>query len=94
MIEYVKKFGSYSFGTWVAGVISFLSVPLLTYWIVPEEFGKASMFTLIYNIVYLVSLLGLDESYMRYYNVPEIKREQLFWDCLVPSATISLLFSF
>lgn len=94
MIEHIKKLFSFSFGTWINTFISLLSTPIITYFIIPSEFGKASMFTLVYNIAYLVSLLGLDESYMRYYNKPDTERKKLFWECLIPSLGVSLVISF
>jgi O-antigen/teichoic acid export membrane protein len=39
------------------------------------------MFTLVYNIALLVSLTGLDQSFVRYYYQEEEKSE-LFWSCL------------
>lgn len=94
MIEHIKKLFSFSFGTWINAFISLLFTPIITYFIVPSEFGKASMFTLVYSIAYLVSLLGLDESYMRYYNKTDIDRNKLFWECLIPSLGVSLMISF
>jgi O-antigen/teichoic acid export membrane protein len=97
MIQYLKSFFSFSIGTWLRAVISFFSTPVISYLIVPEEFGKAAMFTLVYNIAFIVSLMGLDQSFVRHYYQNEEKKE-LFWNCLslpiVSGIVISLAFVF
>jgi O-antigen/teichoic acid export membrane protein len=73
----------------------FFSTPITSYLIIPEEFGRAAMFTLMYNVALLFSLLGLDQSFVRYYNEQQDKSEA-FWSCLFLSAafgaSISLVF--
>ncbi|HEY8541067.1 MAG TPA: oligosaccharide flippase family protein, partial [Pseudothermotoga sp.] len=97
MIQYLKSFFSFSIGTWLRAVISFFSTPVISYLIVPEEFGKAAMFTLVYNIAFIASLMGLDQSFVRHYYQNEEKKE-LFWNCLslpiVSGIVISLAFVF
>jgi O-antigen/teichoic acid export membrane protein len=56
---------------------------------VPEEFGRASMFTLVYNVALLFSLLGLDQSFVRYYYEKQDKSET-FWNCLIPSVVFGM----
>lgn len=74
MIQYLKSFFSFSIGTWLRAVISFFSTPVISYLIVPEEFGKAAMFTLVYNIAFIASLMGLDQSFVRHYYQNEEKK--------------------
>lgn len=95
MKQYIKGFLSFSAGTWIRAIVSFFSTPVISYLIVPEEFGKAAMFTLVYNIALLVSLTGLDQSFVRYYYQEE-KRNELFWSCVFLPFTfgisVSLIF--
>jgi O-antigen/teichoic acid export membrane protein len=97
MRKYLKMFFSFSIGTWLRAIISFFSTPIISYLILPEEFGRASMFTLAYNIALLVTLLGLDQSLVRYYYEEEDK-PNIFWSCLIPSiilgSVVSLFFIF
>jgi len=87
---YIKNFFFFSVGTWLKGIINFITIPIISYLILPEEFGKASMFSLIYNITFLVTMLGLDQAFLRFYNEMEYeKRKTLFWECLL----LPLLFS-
>ncbi|AFG35211.1 membrane protein involved in the export of O-antigen and teichoic acid [Fervidobacterium pennivorans DSM 9078] len=92
--NYIKGFFSFSIGTWLRAVISFVSTPIISYLIVPEEFGKASMFTLVYNISLIISTIGLDQSFVRFYNeVEEEERGSLFWECILFPFLISILIS-
>jgi len=63
----IKKFLSFSVGTWVGAVIGAITVPVLTHFFSPEEFGKASMFTLALNMIMLFSLFGVDQTFIRFY---------------------------
>ncbi len=97
MKQYIKGFLSFSAGTWIRAVVSFFSTPVISYLIVPEEFGRAAIFTLFYNIALLVSLMGLDQSYVRYYYQEE-KKSELFWSCMflpfVLGVSVSFIFIF
>ncbi|NLH36906.1 MAG: polysaccharide biosynthesis protein [Thermotogaceae bacterium] len=78
---YVKSFFSFSIGTWIGALISFFTTPIVSYLIIPEEFGRASMFTLVYSILLTTCVLGLDQSFVRfYYEMPQEKRKSLFWE--------------
>lgn len=95
MKQYLKGFISFSLGTWFRAIISFFSTPVISYLIVPDEFGRASMFTLAYNIALLFSLMGLDQSFVRHYYEKK-ENGDVFWNCLLPSigfgAIISIFF--
>jgi len=91
---YIKSFLSFSIGTWLRAIISFITTPIISYLIVPEEFGKASMFSLIYNVSLIISTIGLDQSFVRFYNeVENEKRRSLFWECLLLPLLFSILIS-
>lgn len=92
MKQYLKGFFSFSIGTWIRAVVSFLSTPIISYLIIPEEFGRASMFTLAYNIALLISLMGLDQSFIRYY-YEEQNKSKIFWNCLIPSTVFGIIIS-
>lgn len=92
MKQYLKGFMSFSLGTWFRAIISFFSTPVISYLIVPEEFGRASMFTLAYNITLLFSFMGLDQSFVRYYYEEE-ESGDIFWNCLLPSIGFGTIIS-
>ncbi len=58
----------FSLGTWINALVSLISVPVITWFVDPSEMGRATMFTLAYNLILNVVLLGLDQSFVRFFN--------------------------
>ncbi|MDC2866202.1 lipopolysaccharide biosynthesis protein [Bacillus sp. BP-3] len=86
----LKKFLSFSIGSWLSIIIGFISTPIITRILSPEEFGKSSLFMVILNVLLLISLFGTDQSFVRFfYEKDEETRKKLLRDCLKPP-----LFSF
>lgn len=83
----LKKFLQFSIGQVGGAIISFISVPIITYFISPEEYGRTGMFTLFITILQLVIFLGMDQGYVKYYYDEENKKN-LFANALVPSALL------
>jgi O-antigen/teichoic acid export membrane protein len=84
-VSLVKTFAKFSIGTWVSAGISIASVPVTAWFISPEEFGKASMFTLAYNLVLNFVLFGTDQSFSRFYlDVDRKARHHLLKETLLP----------
>jgi len=67
-IDLLKKFLKFSIGNWINIIISLATTPILTRIFIPSEYGKFSMYTLAINLLLLISLVGTDQSYMRYYS--------------------------
>lgn len=84
----VKKFLGFSIGPIASMLIGFISVPLTTYFIVPTEVGKASLFSMIQSIMVMIMYLGLDQSYVREY-YDEKDKSKLISNCMA----IPLFFS-
>jgi len=88
----IKKFLTFSYGSWVSAAISFFTTPVITLLVIPEEFGKAAMFTLAQNFIFQVGLLGMDQSFMRmFYEKREKDRASLAWLCFAFSMGATLL---
>lgn len=83
----VKKFLQFSIGQIGGSLISFISLPIITYFITPDEYGRTGMFTLFITILQLVIFLGMDQGYVKYYYDEENKRN-LFVNSLIPSALL------
>ncbi len=62
-----KKFVEFAFGNGVVLILGFISSPITTRLISPNEMGKFSMFNTFTNLLLVILLLGLDQSYGRYY---------------------------
>jgi len=90
--EFIKSFFQFSIGQWIAAFISFITTPIITWLIIPAEFGKASMFTLAFNLLLTIALLGVDQSFVRmFYERPEDDRRNLFWESLLPRLTVGFV---
>ncbi|PEY45958.1 polysaccharide biosynthesis protein, partial [Bacillus cereus] len=50
----LKKFLSFSIGSWLSIIIGFISTPIITRILSPEEFGKSSLFMVILNVLLLI----------------------------------------
>ena len=68
MKEFVKQFGKFSLGPIIGALIGFITVPITSNLISPDQFGMASMFNLANTILTLIVLIGIDQDYMREYN--------------------------
>ncbi|MBO9153262.1 lipopolysaccharide biosynthesis protein [Chitinophaga sp. GCM10012297] len=84
----VKKFLSFSIGTWIGAIIGIITIPLSTYFFSPEDFGKASIFTLALNILMLFTLFGIDQAFIRFFY--EERTEKLLSKCLVLTTAVYL----
>lgn len=81
-----KEFIKFSFGSWIASIISFITVPITTMLIVPAEFGRSTLFVLWANVIFQVILLGGDSGFMRFfYKISKSKWPTLLWSSLFPS---------
>ena len=77
MKELLKKFGGFSIGPIVCAVLGFVLIPLITYFISPDEYGRASMFSLAVSVAQMVLYLGLDQAYVKKYYETEDKTKLL-----------------
>ncbi len=71
--EFIKRFIGFSMGPILSAIISFFTVPITTYFVVPTEFGKASMYTMALSISSMFIYLGMDQSFTREFNAEEDK---------------------
>lgn len=92
--KYFKSFLSFSVGTWIRAILSLITTPVITFIISPQEFGKASMYGMIYSIFLFVVVLGTHQSYIRFfYEFYESDRSKLLWNCIWPSVIVGILVS-
>lgn len=63
----LKKFIDFAWGNIIVLILGLLSSSIITRIITPAENGKFSMFNTITSLVILVVIIGMDQSYIRYY---------------------------
>ncbi|WP_041623444.1 oligosaccharide flippase family protein [Spirochaeta thermophila] len=92
----VKGFLSFSIGPWLSALVAFVTTPLITWLLSPEEFGRGSLFLTAYGLLITMVLLGFDGAYVRYFHQYNDSRERassLLLTFLVTPLTTVFLFS-
>ncbi len=90
----IKLFFSFSLGTYIQAIINFFSIPIITYLISPEEFGIATMYTTVYQLLLVFSLFGMNESFARsYYEANESERNKVLWSALIVPLSLAAIIS-
>lgn len=86
-----KKFIEFGIGSILTLILGFISSPIITRMISPEENGKFGMFNTITNLLLVVGMLGLDQAYVRYYyDEEEENRGKLLRNCIKIPLIINL----
>ena len=61
----------FSLGPVSAAALAVVTTPIITWIIVPDEFAKATLFNTSFNMLFLISFLGLEHSFVRFFNSRE-----------------------
>lgn len=90
--SFIKKFIGFSMVTWISFAISFLTAPISTRLFEPAVLGKINIFSTYTNLFGILTLLGLDQAFARFYleRPNNVSRGYLFTFCF--SITYSVLF--
>ncbi|MGB4588335.1 MAG: oligosaccharide flippase family protein [Clostridiaceae bacterium] len=89
-----KKFISFSYGSWLGLIIGFLTTMVTTRILLPEDFGKSSMYTLAISVIMIFVTFGTDQSFIRfYYEEEEEKRGGLLYNTLKTPILFTILIS-
>lgn len=88
--KFLKRLVGFSIGPIVNAVIGFITVPLTTWFLFPEELGKASMYTTAVELLATFIYLGQSKSYSREYNSTK-DRSKLLYNCLILPLTLAFL---
>lgn len=80
----LKGFLEFFYGNVVVLLLGFISLPLTTRILSTDEYGRNSLFTSAVSIIYIFAILGLDQSYIRFYYGENVDKRKLFKQCLCP----------
>lgn len=80
----MKKFTYFLFGPLVSAFIGFVTVPITSWLICPEDMGKTAMFSLGLTLSSLIVYLGLDQGFVREYSVEKDKKNLLWNAAIIP----------
>lgn len=84
----LSGFLSYFYGNFVVLLLGFIQTPIVTRIMSTDEYGRTGMFETAVSVIYIFAILGMDQSYIRYYYKKDIDRVALLKQCLVPSLAI------
>lgn len=63
----LKKFLSFSIGGYINVIIGLITTPIITRLISPKEYGISSLITAIVGVIAIISYIGLDQGFMRFF---------------------------
>ena len=84
----LRIFLSYFYGNFIVLLLGFVQTPLVTRIMSTDEYGRTGMFEAAVSCIYIFAVLGLDQSFIRYYYKRNISRRRLMLQCLLPPLLI------
>ena len=75
-------FLEFFYGNFVVLLLGFVSLPMFTRILSTEEYGRSSLFLSAVSIIYIFAILGLDQSYIRFFYNEDTDERKLFFQCL------------
>lgn len=81
--EKIKNVGAFTIGPVVGALFSFITVPIITHFINPSEYGKTSMFVLTQSILAMVIFLGFDQAFVREYHEHRDDHDKLLFNAMI-----------
>lgn len=78
----LTSFIQYFYGNFVVLLLGFVSLPLITRVMSTDEYGRSAMFTSVVSIIYIFAILGLDQSYIRFFYSEGVNKKTLLLQCL------------
>ena len=78
----LASFVEFFYGNFVVLLLGFISLPLITRFLSTDEYGRTSLFLSAVSIIYIFAILGLDQSYIRFFYSDEVDTRKLFAQCL------------
>jgi len=87
------KFLKFSYGSWIGLIIGVATTMLTTRLLLPDAFGKASMFDMFIQVSLIIAIFGTDQSFIRFfYEEKPAKRGALLYNSLrVPMITTIIM---
>lgn len=89
--RFFRKLFGFSLGPIINAGLGFISVPITTWFIVPEELGRASMFTTAHSLIGMFVYLGLDSAYQRHYHEVDDHGQLLFQALWPPTVLVAAI---
>ncbi|RDX02257.1 lipopolysaccharide biosynthesis protein [Listeria kieliensis] len=90
------RFSQFSLGALGSALLNLIMLPVTTYFLTPEEYGKTSMFFLAQTLLTYFIYLGFDQAFTREFHEYPVKKALLKQAMAVPliGALVIIIFSF
>ncbi len=79
----LNKFLKFALGPITGAIIGFITVPITTWIVSPEQFGLTTMFTLFQTLITSFIYLGIDQAYVREYNEYKDSKKKLLFNAMI-----------
>lgn len=86
----VSKFLQFAIGPLGGAAISFITIPVTTWLVSPEQFGLTTMFTLFQTLLTSFVYLGIDQAYVREYNEYKGEKQVLLFNAAIVPLGIAI----
>lgn len=94
MNKLLKKFIEFSMGNILVFVLGIITLPIITRIVNPVEYGKSTMFNTMCNLFLFITMLGVDQAFVRYvYEEEDENKDSIFGKCLRIAIIINLFVS-
>lgn len=93
MKTFLKKIGGFSVGPILSAALGLILVPIITRFISPEEYGKASMFALAQGLLAMILYMGMDQAYAREFVGNKHRQGELLQSAIVLPLAFSVILS-
>lgn len=95
LLDFLKHSRNYISATFFLKGISVLSIPIITFLLTPEDYGKVGVFTSFFNILVIIVGLNLFTSVVRYYHEESNNDiNKLIWSSVLFTAPLFILYHF
>lgn len=82
--KFLSSILKFSVASWLSAGIALISIPIVTRFFTPEEFGKINMFIMAMGIIAAVVGLSMEQSYVRFFKETESEqgRKTILTQCI------------
>lgn len=87
--KFIQNLLKFALGPLGGAVIGFITIPITTWLVNPEQYGLTTMFTLLQGLITSFIYLGLDQAYVREYNNKKYSKSKLILNSILLPLLIS-----
>jgi O-antigen/teichoic acid export membrane protein len=90
----LQQLRNFSLGPSIGAIINIITILIMTRVISPGEFGRCSLFTMINSIFTVILPLGLDQAFVRYFNIKKYDKRDVLYSSIIPGLLFAIVLMF